>query len=295
LFRSAQTGSDIRHALSTSEVVSAVLTHGKLNKQRSHEKAAVEIAIEAKLSEFRWLDFSKAVEITENSVCVRVIVRERKKQNISSLRFIVMILLTQNLFRRCPMRSGKKNHVLEKKVHIHLKDYANAHKDVGCKGKWKIAFQFNTPFSVDALGFVQVPILPFVACESCKSAYIAPGFEEFLEKRIATQLVLNTGLLNKDQIRFLRLAFDLTQDDLAKTLGFADRHYYAKMEAKKSQQSMSPDKQVRLKLYYAKLLGIQDIDQIYEMVQPDENKNAELSPKELVSKAEIEGAYLLSA
>ena len=82
LFRSAQTGSDIRHALSTNEVVSAVLTHGKLNKQRSHEKTSVEIAVEAKLSEFRWLDFSKAIEITENSVCVRVIVRERKPKHL---------------------------------------------------------------------------------------------------------------------------------------------------------------------------------------------------------------------
>ncbi|CAM6000260.1 unnamed protein product [Sphagnum balticum] len=115
------------------------------------------------------------------------------------------------------------------------------------------------------LGIVKVPFVPYVACDKCGAAFIAPEFQPGLEEHIAKQLVVSPNLLTKPQIRFLRVFFGLTQDDIAKQVGATDRHHYQKMESRKSEIHMSELMQLRLKIGYAEMLKITDAKVLYEL------------------------------
>lgn len=181
------------------------------------------------------------------------------------------------------MKSGKALLVtLNSK--INLAEYDNAHSDLNCKGKWQFNVCRNIPYNVDVLGIVQVPLVPFIACPECKASYLMPGFEELLDKTLAFQLIANKKILTPNQIRFLRIAFDLTQQDVSDFLEI-QRTYYSKTESTKGNVALSPDKQVRLKLFYAEKLGIKDVDLLYKMIQIDSSLE---SPRIHIDEEEFE-------
>ena len=165
-------------------------------------------------------------------------------------------------------------------------DYQNAHTDFSCSGSWSIKVCHHTPFNVDGLGIIQVPLIPFIVCSTCQASYVMPGFEEFLDKTLVFQLIANKKILASNQIRFLRLAFDLTQEDVAQFLKI-ERTYYSKTESLKGTVTLSPDKQVRLKLFYAQKLGIKDSALLYNMIQID---NAFEPPRIHIDESDFESS-----
>lgn len=146
-----------------------------------------------------------------------------------------------------------------------VKDYSDLHLKENCKGKFELGFVTNSFLDSTSLGPIKIPAIPMVRCEKCEAAFIVPGFEEWVEVLIADNLVLSNGVLTKKQLRFLRQFLDLTQDELAKMIGVADRHEIAKMESESSQRQMDLDKQLRAKMIYAKLLDLTDSNKLLEL------------------------------
>jgi DNA-binding XRE family transcriptional regulator len=171
---------------------------------------------------------------------------------------------------------------------INLDEYTNAHKDLECKGKFKLEVVSNVLLPVGALGPIRIPAVLMAICKTCESAYLVPGFREFLEVMIATQLVLSKDMLSKTQIKFLRQHFDLTQEELAHKIGIPDRHTFSKMESDSSPRTMSLETQIIMKVLFAKMLGIQDIEKVYALVENrDDSAVAEIDPSSLPSVDEV--------
>ena len=118
-----------------------------------------------------------------------------------------------------------------------------------------------------ALGIIMLPVMPVVACATCQSAYMVPGFEHFVELKIAYKLVVSPNILSPKEIRFLRLCFDITQQDVANFIQ-CERSYYAKCESQKSDtHRLSMDKQKILKFFYAEKLAIREFKKIYDAIK----------------------------
>ncbi len=161
-------------------------------------------------------------------------------------------------------------------------DYKNHHQTVDCNGQWDIQIQSNVPYALNAIGTVILPIGAFVACEKCRAAFFLPGFEELVERTIALQLVVNDRLLNNKEIRFLRLAFDLKQSEVAEGIEMGSESYYSKIETGKV--SLSPDKQIRLKLLYATKLGVNSAED-YHAISMTNAEREILEPAEVLRLA----------
>jgi len=168
------------------------------------------------------------------------------------------------------MKSGiKKKKIVQFQVtlqgQLSWENYQHAHADSDCKGQWGFLTQENVPYNFDSLGIVMLPRAVYVACSSCSATYFVPGFEQFCEMNIAWELIMNRRLLSQQEVRFLRLVFDLTQKDIADFLK-THRTYYAKMESRDSGVALSLSDQVRLKLFYAKRLGLNEPEKIYDLI-----------------------------
>lgn len=172
------------------------------------------------------------------------------------------------------MKSG--NQLWQKTIQRILKEYEDAHVDMNCKGKFEFKEIHNTRFSVGALGPIQAAVLPMIVCESCESAYTFPGFEELVSQVIAKRLILSPEILTKKQIRFLRQHFNLSQESLAKKIGIPDKYTLSKYESESSIRHMEANTQLRMKICYAKMLDIKEAAKIYELVEIDENKIADI-------------------
>lgn len=143
------------------------------------------------------------------------------------------------------------------------KDYVGAHSEDGCKGKFAILVSHQVPFPIDALGVQVLPIVPFIACPVCKAAYVPQGFREFVDRALSASLVLNPNRLKPEQIRFLRLAFDLTQEEVARGLDMTRSHYNRTESTSDTGERLSGDKQVRLKIFYAEKLGRAEAENVF--------------------------------
>src|SRR5271167_4599966 len=83
--------------------------------------------------------------------------------------------------------SGNKMKIEVKLLgHIDLKEYSDAHKDLDCKGKFKLEVVNNPLLPVGALGPIRVPAVLMAVCKDCETAFLVPGFRESLELMIAT-------------------------------------------------------------------------------------------------------------
>lgn len=162
------------------------------------------------------------------------------------------------------MKSGKRITLIWKEK-FDSKDYRDAHKNADCNGEFKFKTIQNDVISLGPLGLFNLPVAPYLVCEKCEAAFIAPGFVKGFEKFLAIKMVLSPHLLMKRQLRFLRVHLGLSQQEVADILGATDRQYIQKTESDKYERQLGPDKQVRLKIIYAEMLGIKDLQQIYQI------------------------------
>lgn len=168
------------------------------------------------------------------------------------------------------MSFGKKKKI-EATRNFQMEAFNRAHTNSECQGQFRV--QFVTPglFSASILGPIRLPCAPYIACNRCKAAYLMPGFQEFLEKVIAQELVFQNGMLTKLQLKFLRQHFGFTQDEFAKIMDIADRHEVSKFESNQfPTKALSKEKQVIFRLRLAKILHIKNADQIMALAEIDE-------------------------
>ncbi|MBT3982146.1 MAG: hypothetical protein HOE90_12380 [Bacteriovoracaceae bacterium] len=157
---------------------------------------------------------------------------------------------------------GKKNNV---RVNVILDDYNKSyHTDLNCDGRFELIFIKDYIYTGSNLGPVKLGVAPTVSCKKCEAEYLAPGFSNWLEREIAKRLILSKGLLSKNQIKFLRLDFDFSQEELGHRIGLR-KEQISKMENSKYDDHMSADKQFRLKFHLAKLLKLDDMSKLHEM------------------------------
>ena len=176
-------------------------------------------------------------------------------------------------------------------VEVDLSDYANQHSNPECSGKFEFSYTINAPYSGSALGVLRLSAVPMFVCHECQSGFIAPKFREWFEERVCEKLISAPGLLSKKQVKFLRQFLGLTQEELARKLGVADRHEFSKMESPKSQRILPEDKHFRLKLLAARFLGIKDAEKIFELNEAQSEKEVRLDSTAFFSEAEVRKAF----
>ena len=125
-----------------------------------------------------------------------------------------------------------------------------------------------------------------IECNKCGAVQYIPEFTDFLDHIIANNLVTSKGLLNKKQIKFLRQHFDLTQEELGKFLN-TDKYEISKMESLKSTRVMQPEKQVIMKLKFAKLLKIQQAETLYNLAESTDEE-IKVKPDWFPKKSDVE-------
>lgn len=83
--RAAEANQYVRFALETDEKVAALITHGKLNEERSRSMSPIELAIEGKFLNLEVVDWSNLSSISTKIVelvCARVIVKEGRPKHL---------------------------------------------------------------------------------------------------------------------------------------------------------------------------------------------------------------------
>jgi transcriptional regulator with XRE-family HTH domain len=196
------------------------------------------------------------------------------------------------------MKSGNKKplHSLSGSFDVHLKDYRESHSTKDCHGEFKLRVEKDLLIPFDALGPTPIPYVILVTCDQCGAAFIPEGYQEFLNKRLATMLILHKGLLTKAQIRFLRIASELTQDEVARGIGATDKSHYLKFESKNYESTMTENMQVRLKLFYAKHYGINNAEELWAINDLRSDMTVSIEPKEILQeeqKKELENVILM--
>lgn len=177
------------------------------------------------------------------------------------------------------MKSGSRKYKFDPKIDD--RDLPMMHSKPGCKGEFTSIRETDAIVTFDAIGPQLVPHIPLIHCRKCGATYDYPTFREWLEQAIAIALVSSTKHLTKQQIKFLRLHFDKSQEEMAELVGVTDRHEYSKIESLKTDKMLSADKQVRLKILCAEMLGIKDSKVIYSVNRTLEDEAAEVSPEQL--------------
>lgn len=182
---------------------------------------------------------------------------------------------------------GKKNQI---SIKINLSSYNRTHHlKPKCTGEFSVVLLENYIYTESVLGPIKLELAPAILCKKCGAEYLAPTFPKWLEREISKRIILSRGLLSKKQIKFLRLDFNFTQEELGKSLGLR-KEQVAKMESESYQDHMSPDKQFRLKFHLAKILELKDFTKLHEEIDESELKTSKLIP----SKKEIEQGFGLS-
>jgi len=182
------------------------------------------------------------------------------------------------------VKSGKKIEI-RKKIKVNLNDYQDAHLKHGCNGKFKLGFSINGYYEGSALGPVLVPCLLMVECPKCGAVHYVSSFTDILDQIIATNLVTSKQLLSKKHIKFLRQYFDMTQEEMGKLLK-VDRFEISKMELFRQARVMSPEKQIIMKMKFAKILKIKDVESLYEITDY-EDKEVEIKEDWFPTKSEL--------
>lgn len=154
------------------------------------------------------------------------------------------------------MKSGNKKIGITLTGKFKHEDFSYHHHNQECTGTWNLKLQKNVPFPLVGLGTTLFPMAVFVVCPTCKAAYLLPGFQDFMEQSIASYLVVSDKLLTPQEIKFLRVMFEMTQKEVVDQIEMDSVSYYSKCETGKSGFILGSDKQVRLKLLYATKLGI---------------------------------------
>ena len=94
--RAAQTASHLRWSLMNEEPLASIIKHGVLNAACSNDQNPIEIAVEGRFKDFQWVDPSQItgkMEGAEATLCVRVVVRERRPKHL----IVTVYVLPENL------------------------------------------------------------------------------------------------------------------------------------------------------------------------------------------------------
>ncbi len=179
---------------------------------------------------------------------------------------------------------GKKNNL---SVKIKLSSYEDSHQLAkACTGRFNFVLLKDYIYTESVLGPVKLEVAPAILCKKCRAEFLAPQFSQWLEREISKKLILSNGILTKKQIKFLRLDFGFTQEELGERIGLR-KEQLAKMESASYPDHMSPDKQFRLKFHLAKILGIEDLSKLHDVFESKEV----LMSKVIPTKKEIENSY----
>lgn len=158
---------------------------------------------------------------------------------------------------------------------LELKEFEDYHSEDNCDGVWEIEIREQMPYKLDSKFFTIIDA-PFLVCHKCKSAFYAPGFEEWFRLRVARNILKQRGMLPKPLLRYLRIEAGKTQKEMAKLLGISTEEYNKFESVKNEQRRFGPDRQARLKVIFADLLNIHDPKILKGMGYIDDERNVEI-------------------
>ncbi|MGK5085028.1 hypothetical protein WDW37_17200 [Bdellovibrionota bacterium FG-1] len=143
----------------------------------------------------------------------------------------------------------------------------------------------NAIIPLDAIGPIVIPVALFIECDKCGATYVPEGFQEAIEKHIAIFLILDKRKLTREQIRFLRLVSNKTQEEVAKAVGAADKSAYCRFESTKDYGlDMSENMQIRLRLFYADHFGLTDLKAIVGMYRISSEETVKIEARKIFSE-----------
>jgi hypothetical protein len=180
---------------------------------------------------------------------------------------------------------GKTVHTIRTDFEVNLDDYI--HSEDECTGKFNLVKVKKVPVVLNSIGPIVLNDVPMLVCSKCESTFFLPEFEDFIAGIVAFKLITSHKLLNKKQIRFLRIHFEKTQAEVARIVLASDATHYSKMENPTFPGVvMSPSRQIFLKIYYAKQLKIFDEHgrSITDTEKLDENHFVEIKDGFISSK-----------
>jgi len=151
------------------------------------------------------------------------------------------------------MKSGELQQLNEHRLQDH---FADAHAEGNCSGQWSVVFKEAVPYPVEGLGMITLVKAPFVVCDHCQALYFYPGLEQDIRRRLAERLINDGNALDKKQLRFLRVVSGLTQQQTADALNMDVKEYNKFESVTNTTRAMSIDRQFRLRVLYARLLGL---------------------------------------
>jgi transcriptional regulator with XRE-family HTH domain len=151
-------------------------------------------------------------------------------------------------------------------------EFEDAHATCDCKGTWKVTTRENIPHTIEGLGMVILVKAPFVECDTCEALYFYPGLEQNLRLGIATQLINDAHALDKRQLRFLRIVAGMTQQETASALNMDVKEYNKFESVNNTTRHLSIDRQFRLRVIYARRLGLDlnELARIADHLDPDQ-------------------------
>ncbi len=164
------------------------------------------------------------------------------------------------------MKSGNKT------IKLIGKAFEDHHSTPDCDGKWELVLKDRVPYKLDSRFFTILDKSPFVICKKCHATFFAPGFEEWLRHKVALDILKQPGLLSKPLLRFLRNETGKTQKEIAELLSITTEEYNKFESVKNTTRRLTPDRQARLKMIFADLLGIQDPSVLVKMGYVDDNE-----------------------
>lgn len=179
------------------------------------------------------------------------------------------------------MSSGKVDFRMAVQKNISKSLLNKLHRNNDCKGTWALDIRKKIPYNFIDIGIVNLSEAPFVTCSACGISIFIPGFEWHIHYILTSELVLNSANLSKPQLRFLRKFFDLTQVKVAGELGLSDKQYVKCESDRTSKIFLSPDKTLRLKFFYAHLLGTMDAEVLYKIAKITDRSPIASAPTKL--------------
>ena len=163
------------------------------------------------------------------------------------------------------------------------------HIEDDCDGKWELEEEKNVTYRLDT----RVLILDrafFAVCKKCGAKHFYPGFEDAVKRSYARALLSTDGMLTKPALRFLRTYSGKTQKEMGAYFGISKDEYNKFESIKNTTRKLNPDRQARIKVIFADLLNIEDIEIYRRLGYIIDDKEADI-PRKL----KVQNDYFLEA
>ena len=162
---------------------------------------------------------------------------------------------------------GVQDYQLEAVLKKNRKRLIGGHRKTTCRAEFEMILKHEVCMPVEVLGVRMFRTVPFMVCMGCEAAYLPRGVSSTIDRYFVEKLVTSTGYLKPEQLRFLRITAGLKQKDISSFLGVV-HEAYVRAEAADGVAGADPDWQLRLKLFYAQKIGLDDTEAFYNI-----NKN----------------------